>query len=111
MVTSSLVLCSTLIRGSLVVSRKINGSTSLRLLEGSYEIKIEKEGYVFITYLNLMISSRSKTFTKLFSSRILETIAREIRKKGIDLEKIEREIEEEADKIAAKKIEDVLVGH
>lgn len=48
---------------------------------------------------------------KLDVKRILETIAREIRKKGIDLEKIEREIEEEADKIAAKKIEDVLVGH
>lgn len=48
---------------------------------------------------------------KLDVKRVLETIAREVRKKGIDLEKIEREIEEEADKIAAKKIEEVLVGH
>ena len=31
--------------GSLFISRKISGGTSLRLPEGSYEIKVEKEGY------------------------------------------------------------------
>ncbi|RLI98804.1 MAG: hypothetical protein DRP00_01080 [Candidatus Aenigmatarchaeota archaeon] len=31
--------------GGLFISRKISGGTSLRLPEGSYEIKVEKEGY------------------------------------------------------------------
>lgn len=48
---------------------------------------------------------------KLDAKKILEAIAKEVSKKKIDLEKIEREVEEEADKIAAKKIEEVLAGH
>ena len=48
---------------------------------------------------------------KLDAKKILEAIAKEVSKKKIDLEKIGREVEEEADKIAAKKIEEVLAGH
>lgn len=48
---------------------------------------------------------------KLDAEKILEAIAKEVSKKKIDLEKIGREVEEEADKIAAKKIEEVLAGH
>ena len=48
---------------------------------------------------------------KLDAKKILEAIAKEVSKKKIDLEKIEHEVEEEADKIAAKKIEEVLAGH
>jgi len=48
---------------------------------------------------------------KLDAKKILEAIAKEVSKKKIDLEKIVREVEEEADKIAAKKIEEVLAGN
>lgn len=48
---------------------------------------------------------------KLDVKKVLETIAREVRRNGIDLEEIEREVEEEADEIAADKIEEVLAGH
>ena len=48
---------------------------------------------------------------KLDVRRILETIVREVRKRGVNLEKIEREVEEEADEIAAEKIEEILAGH
>ena len=48
---------------------------------------------------------------KLDVRRILETIVREVKERGIDLEKIEREVEEEADEIAAERIEEILAGH
>jgi len=48
---------------------------------------------------------------KLDVRRLLKVIASEVSEKGIDLEEIEREVEEEADRIAAKKIEEILAGH
>lgn len=66
--------------------------------------------------LNLARNSRlllieledSLVLKKLDIKRLLETITREAR--DVDLEEIEREVEEEANRLASKKIQEVLTG-
>lgn len=57
------------------------------------------------------LSGDTIVLRKLDVKRVLETIAEEVRKREIDLESIEREVEKEANKVAAKKIEEVLARH
>jgi len=83
-------------KGRVVIPREVR--ERLGLSKGSRLLLVELGGDTIV-------------LRKLDVKRVLEAIAREVREKGIDLEKVEREIEEEADKIAAKKIEEVLAGH
>jgi len=83
-------------KGRVVIPREVR--ERLGLSKGSRLLLVELSGDTIV-------------LRKLDVKRVLEAIAREVREKGIDLEKVEREIEEEADKIAAKKIEEVLTGH
>jgi len=48
---------------------------------------------------------------KLDVKKLLATIAREVSEKGIPLEKIDLEVEKEADRLAVEKIEEILSGH
>jgi len=48
---------------------------------------------------------------KLDVKKLLATIAREVSEKGVPLEKIDLEVEKEADRLAAEKIEEILSGH
>ena len=83
-------------KGRVVIPREVR--ERLGLSKGSRLLLVELGGDTIV-------------LRKLDVKRVLEAIAREVREKGIDLEKVEREIEEEADKIVAKKIEEVLTGH
>lgn len=83
-------------KGRVVIPRRVR--KRLGLSKGSKLLLVELSGDTIV-------------LRKLDVKKVLEIIAREVREKGIDLEKVEREIEEEADKIAAKKIEEVLAGH
>jgi len=47
---------------------------------------------------------------KLDVKKLLATIAREVSEKGVSLEKIDLEVEKEADRLAAEKIEEILSG-
>ncbi len=47
---------------------------------------------------------------KLDVRRVLEAIAREVRERGIDLEEMGREVEGEANEVAARRIEEILAG-
>ena len=83
-------------KGRVVIPREVR--ERLGLSKGSRLLLVELGGDTIV-------------LRKLDVRRILEAIAREVREKGIDLERIERGVEEEADEIAARKIEDVLAGH
>jgi len=48
---------------------------------------------------------------KLDVKKLLATIAREVSEKGVPLEKIDLEVEKEADRLASEKIEEILSGH
>jgi len=83
-------------RGRVVIPREVR--ERLGLVKGSKLLLVELGGDTIV-------------LRKLDVKKILETIAREVREKGIDLERIEHEIEKEADEIAAEKIEEILTGH
>mgnify|MGYP000327148163 CR=1 FL=1 len=83
-------------RGRVVIPREVR--ERLGLSKGSRLLLVELGGDTIV-------------LRKLDVRKVLETIAREVRKRGIDLERVEREVEEEADEIAAKKIEEILAGH
>jgi len=83
-------------KGRVVIPRGVR--ERLGLSKGSRLLLVELSGDAIV-------------LRKLDVKRVLEAITREVRKKGIDLEMIEREIEEEVDEIAAKKIEEILAGH
>ena len=83
-------------KGRVVIPREVR--ERLGLSKGSRLLLVELGGDTIV-------------LRKLDVKRVLEAIAREVREKGIDLEKIEREVEKEADEVAAKKVEEVLAGH
>ena len=83
-------------KGRVVIPREVR--ERLGLSKGSRLLLVELGGDTIV-------------LRKLDVKRVLEAIAREVREKGIDLERIEREIEKEADEVAARKIEEVLAGH
>lgn len=83
-------------RGRVVIPREVR--ERLGLSKGSRLLLVELGGDTIV-------------LRKLDVRGILEAIARVIREKGVDLERIGREVEEEVEGIAARKIEEVLTGH
>ncbi|OYT55697.1 MAG: hypothetical protein B6U76_05345 [Desulfurococcales archaeon ex4484_217_2] len=57
--------------GSLIISRKVSGSISLKLQEGSYKIKVEKKGYVDFSE-NVYISKGTKLTLKAILKPAIE---------------------------------------
>jgi len=61
--------------------------------------------------LLVAVSSDTIVLRKLDVKKLLATIAREVSEKGVPLEKIDLEVEKEADRLASEKIEEILSGH
>lgn len=82
--------------GRVVIPKEVR--ERLGLAEGSRLLLVE-------------LSDDTIALRKLDARKILEAIAREVREKRVNLEKIEREVEEEADRVASRRIEEMLAGH
>ena len=83
-------------RGRVLIPREVR--ERLGLSKGSRLLLVELGGDTIV-------------LRKLDVRGILEAIARVIREKGVDLERIGREVEEEVEEIAARKVEEILAGH
>jgi len=83
-------------RGRVVIPREVR--ERLGLSKGSRLLLVELGGDTIV-------------LRRLDVRGILEAIARVIREKGVDLERIGREVEEEVEEIAARKVEEILAGH
>ncbi|QOJ78644.1 AbrB/MazE/SpoVT family DNA-binding domain-containing protein [Infirmifilum lucidum] len=57
------------------------------------------------------LGSDTIVLRKLDVRTVLEEIAREVKEKGVPLERIEHEVEKEASEVASKRIEEILAGH
>ncbi|PLJ77387.1 AbrB/MazE/SpoVT family DNA-binding domain-containing protein [Infirmifilum sp. NZ] len=61
--------------------------------------------------LLVAVSDDTIVLRKLDVRKLLATIAREVSEKGVPLEKIDLEVEKEADRLATEKIKEILSGH